>query len=113
MYMILFVLHDTGLLEDILNAWEETNVGGVTIFASTGLRRMKHLHAFRDDLPLLPSLSDILSHEESLNRTLMTLVPTDELVDKVVAATEKITGPLSKPNTGVLAVLPIARLYGA
>ncbi len=113
MYMILFVLHDTGLLEDILNAWEEVNVGGVTIYASTGLRRMKHYHGFRDDLPLLPSLSDILSHEENLNITLMTLVATDEMVDRVVDATVKITGDLNKPNTGVLAVLPVARLYGA
>ena len=64
MYMILFVLHDTSLLEDVLNAWEETKVGGVTILASTGLRRIKHYHGFRDDLPLMPSLSDILSHED-------------------------------------------------
>jgi len=61
----------------------------------------------------MPSSSDIISYEENLNRTLMTLVPTDEMVDKVVEATIRITGDLNKPNTGVLAVLPVARLYGA
>lgn len=112
MYMILFVLHDTEKLEDVLDAWENNCVGGITILASTGLNRFRKHHALRDDLPLIPSLRDILTHEESLNRTLMTLVKDEETVEKVVQATIKITGELSNPNTGVLAVLPVYKLYG-
>ena len=37
MFMILFVLHDPEKLDDILTAWEEAGVSGVTILPSTGL----------------------------------------------------------------------------
>ena len=112
MYMILFVLHDPDRLKQILNAWNEAGVSGVTILPSTGLKRLQENSIFRDDLPLIPSLEDLMEHEETLNRTLFTIVPSDEMVDKVVAATEGIVGNLDLPNTGILAVLPLARVYG-
>ena len=37
MFFILFVLHDTDALNDVLTAWEECGVSGVTILPSTGL----------------------------------------------------------------------------
>jgi hypothetical protein len=36
----------------------------------------------------------------------------EEMEDKVVAATQEITGDLNLPHTGTLLVLPIARAYG-
>jgi hypothetical protein len=53
-----------------------------------------------------------MEHEETLNRTLFTIVPSEEMVDKVVAATEGLIGNLNLPNTGILAVIPLSRVYG-
>jgi nitrogen regulatory protein PII len=111
MYMIFFVLHNPELLEQVLNAWEEAGVGGVTIFPSTGLARIRAQGAWRDDLPLFPSLEDFQEHLQNLNRTLITIVENDVMVDKVVAATQKVTGDLNLPNTGILSVLPGVRSY--
>ena len=111
-YLILMVLHDTTCLDDILTAWEESGVSGITILPSTGLARLRQKNALRDDLPLIPSIEDILQHAENSNRTLFTIVHGEELVDKVVAATQAITGDLNLPNTGILVVLPVARAYG-
>jgi nitrogen regulatory protein PII len=110
--MIFFVLNDTEKLEEVLEAWNNVGVGGMTVLASTGLGRIKKYSALRDDIPLIPSLEDLLSHEEVLNRTVITLVHGEEMVDAIVDATQKITGDLNQPNTGVLAVIPVARLYG-
>ena len=112
MYMIFFVLHNPELLEQVLNAWEEAGVGGVTIFPSTGLARIRAKGAWLDDLPLFPSLEDFQEHLQNLNRTLITIVENDAMVDKVVAATQKVTGDLNLPNTGILSVLPVVRSYG-
>lgn len=49
---------------------------------------------------------------ENQNRTLFTIVATEEWVDKVIAATQAITGDLNLPNTGFLVVLPVIRAYG-
>lgn len=112
MYMIFFVLHNPELLEQVLNAWEEAGVGGVTILPSTGLARIRAKGTWRDDIPLFPSLEDFQEHLQNLNRTLITIVENDAMVDKVVAATQRVTGDLNLPNTGILSVLPVVRSYG-
>ncbi len=112
MYLILFVLHNPDQLDDILHAWEACGVSGITLLPSTGLRRLRSSAALRDDLPLIPSLSDLLSPEQDLNRTLFTVVPDEASVDQVVAATQEVTGDLDEPDTGILVVLPVARAYG-
>ncbi len=112
MYMIIFVLHDPENLDAVLNAWDETGVSGITILPSTGLARFRAKGAWRDDLPLIPSLEDFQEHTEKLNRTLMTIVKDDEMVNRVAAATERVIGNLELPNTGILAVIPLARAFG-
>ncbi|MGD0003623.1 MAG: hypothetical protein ABSE06_05270 [Anaerolineaceae bacterium] len=111
-YLILMVLHETTCLDDILSAWEDCGVSGVTILPSTGLARLRKNPALRDDLPLIPSIEDLLQPTENSNRTLITVVNGEEMVDKVVEATQKITGDLNLPNTGILVVLPVTRAYG-
>jgi nitrogen regulatory protein P-II 1 len=111
-YLILFVLHDQNLMHNILESWEKAGVNGITVLFSTGLKRLQAVDVLREDLPLIPSLEDFIQQEERLNRTLITIVQDDEMVDKVVEATQSITGDLNLPNTGILTVLPVARVYG-
>ena len=112
MYLILFVLHNPDRLDEVVTAWNETGVGGITILPSTGLARFKSKGSWRDDFPLLPSLDDFHDYLERLNRTLFTIVEDEDMVDRVVQATEKVIGDLRQPNTGILSVLPISRVYG-
>jgi nitrogen regulatory protein P-II 1 len=112
MYMILFVLHDPSLLRDVLEAWDQAGVSGITILPSTGLKRLQVTDVLRDDMPLIMSLEDLFKQEECLNRTLFTVVKDDEMVEKVVKVTQAIIGDFNEPNTGILTVLPVARVYG-
>ena len=112
MYMVMFVLHDPSCLRDVLEAWDAAGVSGVTIFPSTGLRRLQTLDVLREDIPLIPSLEDLIQQEERLNRTLFTIVDGDEMVDKVINATQSVIGDLNNPNTGILSVLPVVKTYG-
>ena len=111
MYMILFVLHDIDFCDDILEAWEDAGIRGVTILPSTGLARIREA-ALREDLPLFPSLGDIFKQHENLNRTFFTIVENEAMIDAVVHATESVLGDLNQPNTGIMIVLPAARVYG-
>lgn len=112
MYLILFVLHNTTNLQEILNAWNEAGVTGITILPSTGMCRLRKSQALREDLPLIPTLEDLLNSEEKLNRTIFSIVGSEALVDEVIKATEKIVGDLNRPNTGILAVLPTFKVHG-
>lgn len=112
MIFILFVLHDTAQIDPVLEAWENAGVSGITILPSTGLRRRKKSASLREDFPLIPSLQDMLSYDESLNRTLFTVVKDQEIADRVLAATQEVVGDLNLPNTGILVMLPVLQAYG-
>jgi hypothetical protein len=92
-------------------AWENAGVKGVTILPSTGLNRMQK-RALQEDMPIIPSLEDFFQSNEEGNRTLFTVVNGEEMVDKILEATENIVGSLNDPNTGVLIVLPVVKTYG-
>ena len=109
--MILLVLDDTNQCTSVLEAWEAQEVGGITILESTGLGRVRKL-SIRDDIPLMSSLSRLLQNREERHRTLFTVVEGEEMVDKVIAATESVVGDLNNPHNGILFVLPVSRVVG-
>jgi nitrogen regulatory protein PII len=110
-HMVLLVLDDVDNCTPVLDAWEAAGVPGITILESTGLGRMR-ASGIRDDLPLLPSIANLLRIREERHRTMFTVVDDEEMVDKLINATQAITGDLEAPNKGVLFVLPVSRAVG-
>jgi nitrogen regulatory protein PII len=113
-YFVLLVLHDVERLDQVLAAWESAGVYGVTVMASTGLGRIRSRYALREDMPLIPSLNHLLEEppEALYNRTLFSIVDDEALIERIVKATERIIGSLDNPHTGIIAVLPMAKVYG-
>jgi nitrogen regulatory protein PII len=111
MKMILFVLNDPAKMQDLLEAWKEAGATGATVLFSTGMGRMHQSAGLRDDLPLMPSLSDFDDRDEKLSRTIF-IILRDELVGQIISATEKIVGDLNKPGNGILIVLPADSVHG-
>ena len=110
-HLIVFIVDDINQCQDILDAWETAGARGITILDSTGLGRIRK-KGIRDDLPLMPSLSNIFRTEEERHRTLLSVVEGQAKVDAVVQATESVVGDLSKENTGFLFVVPVSQVYG-
>lgn len=110
--MVLLVLDDINHCSSVLDAWEAAGVSGITILDSTGLGRVRAASSFRDDFPLMPSISDLMKSREERHRTIFTVVESDDMVDKLIKITQEITGDLESPNQGVLFVLPVSRAIG-
>lgn len=110
-FMVMMVINNMDECTPILEAWEATGVGGITILESSGLGRVRQSSRW-EDLPLMPSLSDFLKTPEHRHRTIFTVVDSEERVDKLVKATETIVGNLEEPDNGVIFVLPVFRAYG-
>ncbi|MEN8173702.1 MAG: hypothetical protein ABFS03_12600 [Chloroflexota bacterium] len=110
-FMVIFVLDDMDQCQYILDAWEAAGITGVTILESSGLGRVRQA-GMRDDLPLMPSLSDLFKRTETRHRTLFTVTKEQEKIDAIVEATQSVVGDLEKPNTGFLFVLPVGQVYG-
>lgn len=110
-YLVVFVVDDLDHCPAILDAWEAAGVPGVTVLSSTGLGRIRRA-GLLDDMPLMPSLHDLLEREEVNHRTLLSVVDSQEMVDKMVSVAEQVVGNLEDPHTGFLFVVPVAQVYG-
>jgi nitrogen regulatory protein PII len=108
--LLVLVLDNLEQCPAVLDAWEQAGVAGATILESSGLARMKG--AIRDDLPLLPSLRDLMAGREWHHRTLFTVVEDEATLERAIEATERIVGDLSEPHTGLLFVLPVNCVLG-
>ncbi len=110
-YLVVFVLDNPDLCQDILDAWEAAGAKGITIFESTGIGRIRQA-GIRDDLPLMPSLSELLKSAETHNRTLFSVVDDLNIAHALVEAAQKNVGDLEKPNSGLLFIAPLLEVYG-
>ncbi|HUV28090.1 MAG TPA: P-II family nitrogen regulator [Anaerolineales bacterium] len=110
-FQIVFVLDNPDQCRDILDAWENAGIRGVTILESSGLGRVRRA-GIRDDLPLIPSLSDLFMNTETQHRTLFTVVKSQSQIEAIVKATKSVVGDLEQPDTGFLFVVPVSQVYG-
>jgi len=110
-FQVVFVLDNEDHCGKVLDAWEKAGIRGVTIMESSGLGRV-YKAGLRDDLPLMPSLSDLFKNTETRHRTLFTVVKSQEQIDAIVEATQSVVGDLEQPDTGFLFVIPVSQVYG-
>jgi len=110
--LVILVVDDATKVTDVLNAWLQAGVSGVTLLDSSGLGHEFGNYGARSDLPLMPSLESLLRVREEKGRTLFTVVPDGFDVEALIAATETVTGELDDPDTGILFTLPISRARG-
>jgi len=110
-FQIIFVLDNPDQCSDVLDAWENAGIRGVTILESSGLGRVRRA-ALREDLPLIPNLSDLFKSIETHHRTLFSVVKSQDQIDAVVQATQSIVGDLDEPHTGFMFVVPVSQVFG-
>jgi nitrogen regulatory protein PII len=109
-HLVVYVLDRIEQCGDILEIWDQAGAPGITILESTGLQRLRR--ATRDDLPLLPSLRNLLASQELHHRTLFTVIEDEETVQRVIEATKTCVVDFNRPHTGLLFVVPVSQVYG-
>jgi nitrogen regulatory protein PII len=103
-------LHNVARFHDVLSAWHEAGATAVTILDCVGTADMRE-KLQREELPIFPSIRDLLPGDEAPRKMILSVVPGDT-VDRLVKATEESVGDLSKQGNGILFVLPVSRVVG-
>lgn len=111
MLQLWLVLDNPALLSDVLEAWTDVGIRGITILESTGVHRVRS-RASSQDAPFMLGFSRLLRTDQVGHNTLFAVVPDMEIVEQAVAATEKVVGDLSQPNTGVLFAVTVEAAWG-
>lgn len=110
MYMVMFILDDPGKLNRVLDAWDKIGVTGATIIDSTGRNRLRR--AQQVGAPFMAGINRLMASDIQNHYTLITIVPTEDLIQHCIQAVEAIVGDLNEPNTGVLAAWPLTFVKG-
>lgn len=110
--MVTLVMDELEQVSEVLTAWQRAGVSGITIWESRGIGRMHKDAGLRSDIPIMPSLTSLLRTREEEHRTIFTLVDSEEMVEKLIAVTQEITGGLEGPNKGILFVMPVMQVVG-
>ncbi len=111
--LVVCVVDDPAKAEDVLAAWVQHGVPGVTILESTGLGHHIAGLGAPDDAPVFPSLESLLRAREESHRTLLAVVD-DTLAHRSVGGSD---GAHSRarwraPDTGILFVVPVEQAWG-
>jgi hypothetical protein len=107
--LLMAVLNDPARMWEVLDAWQALGISDATIMDSTGLQRARRL---RDDVPLFPSVHDLLESTEDHHRTVWSVVDDTLDMEAVVAATERVLGPLDQPHAGLMVAVPVLKVWG-
>jgi nitrogen regulatory protein PII len=99
MKMVMLVLDDLNELDNVLDAWSDVGVTGVTIFETTGFFRRRARPLGLRFLFSIPQPGD--GSFQRGHYTLMAIVPNEETVYRCLEAAESVIGDLDQPNTGI------------
>ena len=109
MYLLVMVLDDIEHLSDVLTAWTNAGVPGITILDSTGVNRvLERKHA---DVAFA-GFSQIFGGGQVGHNTIFSIIDDLALAETAVAETEKLIGSMNQPHTGVIFAVPVAKTWG-
>ncbi len=111
MQLLVFVLHDPDRLPALLATWAKAGAKGVTVLESSGAGQSS-MALMREDVPLFPSMDDLLERATERRRTLFTITDDAELVRRIAVATQEVVGDCGQPHTGVMFTVPISMALG-
>jgi CBS domain-containing protein len=106
--LLIVILDELTCMPDLLRAWREIGVPGVTIMESVGAYRMETWFSRVG----LGSLDRLFESKEVRRRTLFAAIDDDDLLDQAVAEAERTVGGFERPDSGLLLVLPTTQVRG-
>jgi hypothetical protein len=109
--LVILIVDDPSKVDDVISAWIEAGVTGASSFDTYGSGRLLP-GELREDLPLFPSLSDLIQGREEHNRLLISVVADEFSVERLVAVTEMVVGKLADHHTGIMFTMPVTKVWG-
>ncbi|RPI84471.1 MAG: CBS domain-containing protein [Chloroflexi bacterium] len=106
--LLVVILHDLSRLPELFKAWKEIGVPGVTLLHSMGGYQAEN---WLDKIGLR-GLSRLLEQGEVRQRTLLSVISDEELLEKAIAAADAVVEGFDRPHSGILFTIPIGHALG-
>jgi nitrogen regulatory protein PII len=102
MKLFVFVLNNEEFLEEVIQAYIEAGVTGATILDSEGMGRF-----LAYEIPLFSGFKEFMKGNKPYNKTILSVVSSQKVIDNVKKLVETIIGPLDAPGSGIMFSLDI------
>ena len=110
-HLVIVILSRLDHVPQLMEAWEQAGVPGITIMDSIGgFRARRWLE--RSGLPFSAALRNLFQAEEVRGRVLLAAIDDEAVLERAIAEAERILGGFDRPHGGVLLALPISVAYG-
>lgn len=106
MFIILCVIDEPDMLGKVLKAWYKNGITGATVIESTGVHRLGAHYS----IPMRYTFTD--TSAERGNNTLLTVVDSEEAIQRCLEITESVVGDFNHPNTGIFISWPLSFAKG-
>lgn len=110
MYALFLVLNETDYLDEILARFVDVGVRGATIVDSQGMASALASSQGKD-VPFFGSLKMLFEGARPYNKTIFTVLNSEELVERTVAAVKDVLGDVNRPGVGFMFSVPIGKVY--
>ena len=110
MQLLVLVLNKLEVLDELLTQMASAGISGATILNSTGMATTL-VHHTEEDVPLFGILRKMLNPDREESKTIFTVLK-EEQFETAKEIINRVTGGLSKPNTGIVFTLPINSVEG-
>lgn len=109
MYALFIVLNQVDYLDEILETFMEVGVTGATVLDSQGMAGAI-VHG-GGNMPLFGSLKHLMAGASAYNKTIFTVLESEEMVEKTTAAVQGVLDDLPVDGLGFMFSLPIGKVY--
>ncbi len=110
MFVLFIVLNGVDYLEDILAKFVDIGVRGATILDSQGMASAI-LESQNRGIPLFGLFESLLDDSRPYNKTIFTVLESEELVKKAVAAVYDVMKDVPQIGAGFMFSIPIDNIY--
>jgi nitrogen regulatory protein P-II 1 len=102
MKLLVIIVNNEEYLEQVLEACAEAGVAGATILDSEGMGRF-----LAYEVPLFAGFKEFMKGNKPYNKTILSVVRSQAVVDRVHTLVDGIVGGLHNPGTGIMFTVPV------
>jgi len=106
--LLIVILHDPANISELLDAWKEIGVPGITILQSVGAHQIT-TNAKRSSFQNIISMLDQVKSQQ---RTLFSVIEDEILLERAIAEADRLVQGFDSPQSGILFTIPINKVLG-
>jgi hypothetical protein len=108
-FLLIIHLDKTGKMQEILEVFTKNGLTGCTIFDTTGVG---HTTFLTNDAPAIASMSRLFGPDRQYNKTIFSVIETEELLTKTMDDVQDVVGDFCKPDMGLMYAMPVHHVQG-